>query len=362
VRLRAPRTWVQGVQVVPETNDTLAYRHVGAVGAEIEFQRYRPRTTLTSILDGFDLVQVVAGTPAWAQLCRDVRPPVALQVATLARVERTAALSGSTGVVGLWRQAMTRVTDWIDHRALDHVDVAFVENDWMRNHLAAYMLSERVVFAPPGIDTDRFVAGSTPPSGCDYLLSVGRFADARKNARLLFEAYARLRQRCPNAPRLVLAGRSRPTPAAWARADALRIRPHVTFLEDVPAADLPRLYREAALYVVSSDEEGLGMTILEAMASGRPVVSTRCGGPETTVVEGMTGLLTPVGDADALADAMRRALDDPDWLDAMGCAARARAVEHFSLRASGQRFLDEYGRLLGSSWQTNDAGCESSER
>ena len=55
------------------------------------------------------------------------------------------------------------------------------------------------------------------------------------------------------------------------------------------------------MFLLSSNEEGLGLVIGEAMAAGLPVVSTRCGGPETFVVEGVTGYLTPVGDAQAMA-------------------------------------------------------------
>ena len=106
------------------------------------------------------------------------------------------------------------------------------------------------------------------------------------------------------------------------------------------------LFRSAALYVVSSNEEGLGLTILEAMASGRPVVSTACGGPSTTVLDGETGRLVPVGDAEALADAMRDLLGTPERADAMGQRGRERVEQHFSKTAAGQRFLETYDQLL----------------
>jgi glycosyltransferase involved in cell wall biosynthesis len=118
--------------------------------------------------------------------------------------------------------------------------------------------------------------------------------------------------------------------------------------EDVSFDELVDLYRHASLYVVSSDEEGLGLTILEAMACGRPVVSTRCGGPATTVVDGDTGRLVPVGNASALAEAMRSVLSDPDAADRMGARGRERVEQHFSAAATGQRFLDVYDQLLRS--------------
>jgi glycosyltransferase involved in cell wall biosynthesis len=346
VRLTAPATW-GGVDIQRETTDTLTYRHVGARATEIEYQRYQPRPELTELLNQADLVQVVAGTPAWAQLCRDVEVPVALQVATLARVEREATLADAAGPAGFWRRTMTRLTDQLDHTALAHVDVAFVENAWMEAHLSEHMETDRVVFAPPGVDLDRFSVGPAPSTG-SYILSVGRFADARKNPSLLFKAYACLLDMYPDAPRLVLAGRTSPPPAAWDRADALGITSQIDMREDISLEALVDLYRHASLYVVSSDEEGLGLTILEAMACGRPVVSTRCGGPSTTVVDGDTGHLVPVGDAPALATAMRDVLSTPEAADRMGRRGRERVEHHFSATATGQRFLDVYDQLLDS--------------
>jgi glycosyltransferase involved in cell wall biosynthesis len=215
----------------------------------------------------------------------------------------------------------------------------------MQEHLADILGEDRIVFAPPGVDVDRYTPGP-PPSEGSYVLSVGRFADPRKNASLLVEAYAALREQNPGVPPLVLAGRTPPPEAAWVRADELGVRSQVTFHKDVSIEELLNLYRHASLYVVSSDEEGLGLTILEAMACGRPVVSTQCGGPSTTVVEGETGYLVPVGDASALATAMRDVLSDPETANRMGQRGRARVERHFSAAATGQRFLDVYDQLL----------------
>jgi glycosyltransferase involved in cell wall biosynthesis len=345
VRLRDPQTWTQGVQVRSETDGGVAYEHVGAVASEIEYCRYQPRAALTERLQDYDLVQVVAGTPAWAHVARSVEGPVTLQVATLAREERSWVLDGGWGPKVLWRQLMIRITDRLDHTALRHIDAAFVENQWMQDHLAEHMPPDDVLFAPPGVDTEQFSPGP-PPSTGEHILSVGRFQDPRKNVMLLFEAYARLRDRADAVPPLVLAGRSAPTDEAWARAEALGIRDAVTLREDVSMEELVRLYQTAALYVVSSNEEGLGLTILEAMASGRPVVSTACGGPSTTVLDGETGRLVPVGDAEALAAAMDDILRTPERADAMGKRGREQVEQHFSMEATGRHFLDTYAQLL----------------
>jgi glycosyltransferase involved in cell wall biosynthesis len=118
---------------------------------------------------------------------------------------------------------------------------------------------------------------------------------------------------------------------------------------NVNEIELARLYREAIAFVLSSDEEGLGIVILEAMASGLPVVSTNCGGPSTAIVEGETGFLTPVGDADAMAEAIKRLLDDPSLCQRMGRAGRRVAEDRFSLAVTGKVYLDHYDRLLSES-------------
>ena len=106
------------------------------------------------------------------------------------------------------------------------------------------------------------------------------------------------------------------------------------------------LYRHASLFVLSSDEEGLGIVILEAMASGLAVVSTACGGPETAVVQGETGLLTPVGNVDALAAAIQELVDNPELRRSMGRAGRRRAETTFSMEQTSKVFLEQYERLL----------------
>jgi glycosyltransferase involved in cell wall biosynthesis len=345
LRLRDPQTWTQGVRVHSETDGGVAYEHVGAVASEIEYCRYQPRAALTERLCDYDLVQVVGGYPAWAHAVRSVDAPVALQVATLAREERASALDAGWHPLSLWRRFMVRVTHRLDHSALRHIDAAFVENQWMYDHLSKHMPPDNVIFAPPGVDTEQFSPGP-PPSTGDHILSVGRFEDPRKNIMLLFEAYARLRDRADAVPPLVLAGRSAPPDEAWIRAEVLGIRDAVTFRADVSMEELVRLYQTAALYVVSSNEEGLGLTILEAMASGRPVVGTACGGPSTTVLDGETGRLVPVGDAEALAEAMNDILRTPERADAMGKRGRERVEQHFSKTATGQRFLETYDQLL----------------
>ena len=105
--------------------------------------------------------------------------------------------------------------------------------------------------------------------------------------------------------------------------------------------DIPRALRDFDLFVLSSLNEGISNTILEAMASGLPVVATRVGGNTELVEDGVCGLLVPPQNADALAAAILTYLDDADLRDAHGRAARQRAEDRFSL----PRMVRNYDQL-----------------
>jgi len=345
IKLVNPKTWKTGVRILKESDGDYKYLHAGTCFVEVEFQRYRPRPKLTKILNQYDLVQVVAGHPAWSLVARNARPPVALQVATLADVERAMKMFQGGGVVGAWRSLMTRTASYMGDRALRQADAVFVENEWMYNYVREEAPPTQTIFAPPGVDTDKFTPSAKPFDERDYILSVGRFGDPRKNVSLLFKAYDQLCKSYSQVPSLVLAGKTAPSVDDWLIAERLGIREHITFEKDVSQKCLLELYREAKLFVLSSDEEGLGLVLMEAMASGVPVVSTDCGGPATVVQDGHTGFLVPKGDSKALAEACRTLLRDSEKLQACGRNARQRMVDHFSEDATGDRFLEVYDEL-----------------
>jgi len=112
----------------------------------------------------------------------------------------------------------------------------------------------------------------------------------------------------------------------------------VRFLGSIPLPQLIRAYQDADLLVLPSLwHESYGLPVVEAMASGLPVVASRCGGVPELISDGITGVLVPRGDVDALLSTIRELLDEPARMLAMGRAARMRSEKWLTWRESTAR-------------------------
>jgi glycosyltransferase involved in cell wall biosynthesis len=132
-------------------------------------------------------------------------------------------------------------------------------------------------------------------------------------------------------------------------ADAV-LQEHVSFLGWT--AQPERLLAASDVVVCSSYFESFGMVLVEAMASGVPVVSTNVGGPAETIVDGETGYLVPPGRPDLIAERVLSLLLDAELRNQMGSAGRKRVMEHYSLERYVAGF-SEMLRLLGNSMGTS---------
>lgn len=359
VRMASPASWLRGAESSSGTWEGLNFVHVGAVGGELECQRYRPRKVLAEALKGCHLIQVVCGSPAWANPVIGLGAPVAVQVATRARIERRMRDARPRNLLGWWRKAMTEVTDRLDDRALRCVDAIQVENPWMLDYARKLNVGRDVDvrYAPPGVDDTLFrPLASRDLDGDPYVLCIGRLDDPRKNVGLLVEAYARLPDGLRSRTRLVLAGSSGPPTSFWWRAEALGVRERIEYVAKPSRERLVELYQRASAFALPSDEEGLGVVLLESMACGVPVVSTRSGGPDGVITDGKDGFLVPLDDAEAMADRLGRLLREPALNLAMGREARRTIEARYAERVAGEAFLDVWDRLLAKAGKTSCAG------
>ena len=216
-------------------------------------------------------------------------------------------------------------------------------------HLEGYLVD--AIGVPPdrirricnGVDTGRFHPSSAGlPTATFVVGSVGRMEQV-KDYQNLARAFALVAGHAPVATRLVLVGdgSQRPAVAEYLRAKGLEGVATLTGARD----DIPELMRGFSVFVLPSRAEGISNTILEAMASGLPVIATDVGGNSELVVDGETGFLVPPGDPGAIASRLAYYRQNGDTLAHHGRAARERVLREFSLEV----MVDGYRRLYRES-------------
>jgi glycosyltransferase involved in cell wall biosynthesis len=195
-----------------------------------------------------------------------------------------------------------------------------------------------------GVDLERFVP--TPePDGSPVAAFVGRMleekglSDLLAAARLLRDQGSHVRVRLvgapdPESPTTIPETRLR----AWAAEGAIDWTG--------PTDDVAAVWRQAHIAILPSYREGLGMSILEAAACGRPAVATDVPGCCEAVDPGVTGLLVPPHDPPALADAIATLGRDAERRRTMGAAARVRVEQRFGLEAVRGELIELYQRRL----------------
>ena len=176
-------------------------------------------------------------------------------------------------------------------------------------------------------------------------LWVGRVEDARKNVQMALSAFQKVVDRMPNA-RLVIAGARAGELSTLT--ERLGIKGSVELQPSVETpSQMAELYRRADVFLLSSRQEGLGIVVEEAMASGLPIVSTRCGGPESLVRDSDAGLLVSTDDSEGLASSLLTLFQDPARGREMGARARASALAIFSRKAVERRFQELFEKVYG---------------
>ena len=163
-----------------------------------------------------------------------------------------------------------------------------------------------------------------------------------KGQRYLVDAAAEVVKRQPDA-RFVIAGEGELRASLEQQIKHHRLEKHVLLAGF--RTDVLSLHKAFDVFVMSSITEGLGTSLLDAMASGKPIVATRAGGIPEVVADGRTGLLVPPRDPSAMADAIVRLLADPELRAKMGAAGLARVRERFSAEAMVRNTLRVYERV-----------------
>jgi glycosyltransferase involved in cell wall biosynthesis len=213
-------------------------------------------------------------------------------------------------------------------------------SEYNRRHLLKVHDGARVERVYNGIDLEKFGPAdfrTTPPT----VLSIGRLVE-KKGVLDLVEACRTLKER--GVPfRCEIVGKGELEPQIRSRVATLGLEDVISLPGPCPQDEVRDLYRRSDVFVApcvvarNGNRDGLPTAILEAMASGLPVVSTPVTGIPEAVVNGETGALVPERDPEALADALQDLLEDPKLREKLGIAGRRRAEDLFELRSNVSR-------------------------
>jgi mannosyltransferase len=210
-----------------------------------------------------------------------------------------------------------------------------------------------------GVDTELYHppahrAALFAASGLPGKYGIGCFGRLReqKGTDVFVEAMCRLLPRYPDFT-AVIVGAVTPDQQIFvrglrARVEAAGLTERVRFLGELPIAEVPLWYQRITIYAFTSRHEGFGLTLLEAMAAGNALVAARAGAASQVVIDGLTGILVPPGDVQALAAALELLMRDPTQAEAFGHRARDRAADDFGIDSEAKAIASFYEKVWTS--------------
>ncbi len=252
----------------------------------------------------------------------------------------------------VFTSAAQRHHTWTTRAMMARMDAIIATSDAS----AAYLKLPHIVIMH-GIDTERY---APPPdrdaafaaTGLPGRYAVGCFGRVReqKGTDVFVAAMCRLLPQYPDFC-AVIVGEVTPEQRGFEarlkeQAAAAGLSDRIRFLGELPIDEVPLWYRRILIYAFTSRNEGFGLTLLEAMASGNALVAARAGAAEKVVRDGETGMLVPIGDPDALAAALEPLMKDPAEAVAMGRRARDSVLAEFGVDAEAAKIVAVYRRVL----------------
>jgi mannosyltransferase len=223
--------------------------------------------------------------------------------------------------------------------------------------VSASFLKREATVIPHGVDTEVYApppdrAATFAESGLPGRYAIGCFGRirAQKGSDVFVDAMCRLLPRYPDFS-AVMVGAVVAEQTGFAndlkkRIEAAGLASRIVITGELEIDEVQRWYQRLTIYAFTSRNEGFGLTLIEAMAAGAALVAARAGAAELVVEDGITGVLVPAGDVEALAAALEPLMRDPQAAGAMGARGRQRVMEKFSLEAEAAAIAEVYRRLI----------------
>ena len=252
----------------------------------------------------------------------------------------------------VFTSAAQRHHTWITRWLIGRMDAIIATND-----ISASFLKREATVIPHGVDTETYApasdrAAAFADSGLPGRFAIGCFGRVRaqKGSDVFVDAMCRLLPRYPDFT-AVMVGAITPEQSGFAsdlkkRIEAAGLQSRIVITGELEIEDVQRWYRRLTIYAFTSRNEGFGLTLIEAMSVGAALVASRAGAAGLVIEDGVSGVLTPPGDVDALVAALEPLMRDPASAVAMGERGRARVLEKFSLDAEANRIAEVYRTLV----------------
>ena len=213
------------------------------------------------------------------------------------------------------------------------------------NYLKGQNYRAELVYIPNGVDIEKFRPQISLNTGNNRFtfLFVGKLTKTKGLAYLL-DAFNRLSENNKFIDLLLIGGGASSTVKYFT--EKSKENKNIHFLGIKSADEIKNYYMSCDIFIMPSLSEGFGIANLEAMACGKPVISTRVGGIVDVVVDGETGLLVNPANVNELYLAMEKFLDNPGMVIKMGGMARKRVVENFSWNIVAEKLHNAYASIL----------------
>ncbi|ACF12709.1 glycosyl transferase group 1 [Chloroherpeton thalassium ATCC 35110] len=312
---------------------------LGAYFPELEINRYRSNHLWEAELKKHQQFLIIGGSAIYGYAAFRHAPKYLTWTATTIFDDRIDALTSSKNAIYPVHKFILKRLQHYENQVMRRSSLMLFQSKYAEDSTKrAGIPITRQKFLPYAIDTESFFPLQEKPSEA-FILMVGRFNDQRKNVNLLFEAYRKAKQKMPNLPKLKLAG-AEPSDATREVVRQMNLEGDVVFCGEVSWDELRRLYREATIFVLPSWQEGLGIVILEAMASGTPVISTRCGGPEIIIEHEKNGFFCENNNADDMANKIIRLVSNKALQEKFKEEGLHTIAQRFSKQAVGRELIN----------------------
>jgi mannosyltransferase len=241
---------------------------------------------------------------------------------------------------------------WITRWLIRRMDAIISTSD-----ISASFLKVPSTVIPHGVDTDVYAppkdrAAAFAESGLPGRYAIGCFGRVRaqKGTDVFVDAMCRLLPHYPDFTAVIVGQvTAEQTPFAndlKKRIEAASLQSRIVITGELPIEEVQRWYQRLTIYAFTSRNEGFGLTLIEAMAAGSALVAARAGAATLVVEDGVSGVLVPTGDAQALAAALEPLMRDVARATAMGARGRERVLAKFSLDAEAAQIGEVYRPLL----------------